>query len=193
LNIGSETIQKDMFHNKIPYFYLPFVYTDEYSKIFEIKNKNNDKKKYDFIFTGALTDYRLKLLKKLEEQTNLKIFYSDLIQDHDLRLQKMSESRFFLGLKQNKFQTFISVNRIYNSIISEMPILVEGENYFTPDYFQKFIYMENTNNLANKMMEMSENYEFYKKDFKEKKNDYIKFSNNHKIKFKEFITNLKKK
>ena len=189
LNIGSETIQSEIFSKKKPYFFLPFVYTEDYSKHFEIHSRD-ESKKYDFTFTGALTDYRLKLLKKLQEETNLKIHYTDLVQDHQKRLEILSNSKFLLGLKQNDFQTFISVSRIYNSIITEIPILMEAESYFTPNYFHQFVYMESTKNLGNKMIEMINNYDFYKKDFKEKKLAYIDFSNIHKKNLKTFIKNL---
>ena len=171
------------------HIFLPFVYTEDYSKHFEIHSRD-ESKKYDFTFTGALTDYRLKLLKKLQEETNLKIHYTDLVQDHQKRLEILANSKFLLGLKQNDFQTFISVSRIYNSIITEIPILMEAESYFTPNYFHQFVYMESTKNLGNKMIEMINNYDFYKKDFKEKKLAYIYLSNIHKKNLKTFIKNL---
>ena len=189
LNIGSETLQKKIFQNKKKYFFLPFVYSKNYADTFNVENiiqKNKDKT-IDFLFTGALTEYRLKLLENLKKNSDLKIEYTDLEQDHKKRLETLSKTKFLLGLKQNQFQTFISVNRIYNAIITEIPILVEGENYFTPSYFHDFIYLEKTETFLAKMKEMSKNYDFYKNDFVNKKKLYLEFSEKHKEELKEFI------
>ena len=144
-------------------------YTPELSKWDELEETN---KQFDFVFTGPLNEFRISILKKFEESSNLKVHDGFLSRKNYEKL--VSQSKYYLCLQQSDDWPTISVSKMMRALHNKtIPILLDSKylkNFEMANYsikIDKNIMKSDIENLLSDYDKNSQiliNYKSLKKD-----------------------------
>lgn len=159
--------------------YLPPLYCPDDKLYHPIKTK-------DICFVGTLTDYRQKMLKRLEKR-----FKIDVIQDFgEIRDKKISEYKIILNLHADlDYQVFETI-RCYRCVFNKILVISQQKLVKENSEIESFCYFSNDDNLERTIDLILCNYDkIISEKYKNKDIDYFREWSKKKI--ENFLLSMK--
>ena len=146
------------------------------------KNKNENKKKIDVLFTGQINNYRKKIFSNIDKKIHV-----ESILNYKTRDKLYNDSKILICLSKNNFQNKSSTNRTFLAIKKNIIPLIQ--KCLNEDQLDSFAFISETKYLNSNINKILNNYEKYYSIFQKKRYLALKKYNANKFekKLKSFF------
>ncbi len=162
---------------KKKYIFIPHLFDKK-----NFKNKNENKKKIDVLFTGQINNYRKKIFSNIDKKIHV-----ESILNYKTRDKLYNDSKILICLSKNNFQNKSSTNRTFLAIKKNIIPLIQ--KCLNEDQLDSFAFISETKYLNSNINKILNNYEKYYSIFQKKRYLALKKYNANKFekKLKSFF------